>query len=139
MNIRQYLTNWSLYVRGFRYLWTRRYESPVQVTGIYYKPGWGPWRFLPVYLTTYLLGTLAGFGVQSLSGAWGERASRVTVHEWHYFTDGSKASSDWDFTYPHSRRLARAVDWFFEKVLRQGPGHCAKVGPRLWGSRSVWE
>lgn len=80
-----------------------------EVWGIRYKDGWGPWRFLPIYLSTYLIGTLAGFGVVSISKV----------------ADGT--------------RIGRLIDWFFEKVLRQGPGHCQGAGPRLWGSRSIWE
>ncbi len=112
---REHLRSIGLYIRGFRWLWTRREDGPLRCTrplenGIRYKPGgWGPWKFLPVYLTTYLLGVVAGFGVVSIS----------------------RAATD--------KPIGRVIDWFFERVLRQGPNHCANTGPALWGSRSAWE
>lgn len=76
--VKQYLRNWGLYLRGFRWLWTRDFtdyplSEPAQPNPTYiivYKPGWTPLRFLPVYATTYLGGVLLGRGVQSLSGAF---------------------------------------------------------------------
>jgi len=123
-----YWRNWSLYVRGFRWLWTRQMEidetldvpvwtfprdnppPAIDVTqwGIEYKPGWGPWRFLGPYLTTYLAGVACGRGVVSIS-----RLCAGTP-------------------------LGNAIDWVFQYVLRQRPNHCRDAGPRLWGSRSVW-
>jgi hypothetical protein len=74
---------------------------------ITYKPGWGPWKFLPVYLTTYLAGTLAGYGVVSLSRAWADRRDA------HAF----------------ARLMTRLLNWIFP-----GAKHGILAGPRLFGS-----
>jgi hypothetical protein len=50
----------------FHWLWTRQ----GQPDGITYKPGFGPWSFLPIYLFDYGLAVLLGRGVQSLSRAF---------------------------------------------------------------------
>lgn len=106
---KQYLTNLGLWARGLRWCFTRRYytderpDVPVyvfpeedcppgvdpEVWGIRYKPGWGPWRFLPIYLTTYLAGTLCGFGVVSISRTFSDR------------------------------KVGRLIDWVFWKLFRQ--------------------
>ena len=95
-----YLRTWGLYRRGFRWLWTRQltkgiagyYDRGHEIRpifwGVCYKPGWGPWRFLPVYLTTYLVGVALGFGVVSISRVLWERG-------WH-----------------------RPVDWVFRSLGR---------------------
>lgn len=104
----QYLHNLALWAKGIRWLWTKRvYTVEVAERGsILYKPGWGPWSFLPVYLTTYLAGTLAGYGVVSLSRAWYDRRDRSRF----------------------ARFMTRLLDWIF-------PGrHGMLTGPRLWGS-----
>jgi hypothetical protein len=76
---------------------------------VVYKPGWRPITFLGPYLTTYAVAVALGFGVVSVS--------RVCA----------------------GTGLGRLIDWFFEKVLRQGPNHCANTGGWLWGTRSVWK
>lgn len=98
MNWQQWRTNQSLYWRGIRWLWTREYreldtdrlprlyrlrgkykaastERPH--LGIEYRKGWGPWRFLPVYLTSYLVSTLLGHPIRPFSAVMHERGSRV--------------------------------------------------------------
>ncbi len=73
-----------------------------------YKPGWSPLKFAPVLASTYLVGAALGLGVVSVSRSLA----------------GTK--------------LGNLVDWFFDKVLRQGPRHCELAGPVLWGSKSAW-
>lgn len=134
----EYVRNLSLYVRGFRWLWSRQN----QLGGITYKPGWGPWKFLPVYATTYLLGTLWGvMGISSLSRIWYERSGFISsdgtltgAHVHNY------ASHNCDNTgcrplYPFSRWIIRQLDnWL------PGQFHGARTGPaNLWGSRNAWE
>ena len=111
----EYFRSWGLYIRGFRWLWTRgvsvmddRIVARSNGRLIKYKPGWGPlWPrpFLLPYCSTYLVGILLGMGVISVSRA----------------AEGS--------------RIGATIDWVFQHILRQGPGHCAGAGPRLWGSR----
>ena len=58
--LKNYGRNIWLWLRGFPRLWTRRndYRSPMGRPAfstrigqtIQYQPGWGPWKFLPVYL-----------------------------------------------------------------------------------------
>ena len=120
MNWQQYGKNWNLYLRGFRWLWTHEVVEgsngkvyPVRSTRdfqsteyILYKPGWTPWKFLPLYLTTYLAGTLLGYGVVSLSRAWYERRN----------------------TSKFAKFMTRLLDWAF-------PGkHGVDTGGWLWGS-----
>ena len=57
--LRLILSDLALWARGLTRLRT-----------LDYKPGWGPWTFLLPYLTTYLAGTLLGYGVVSLSRVW---------------------------------------------------------------------
>lgn len=102
-----YLRNLTLWARGIRWLWSRECRT---VGGIKYKPGWGPWRFLPVYCTTYLLGTLCGYGVVSLSRVWYDRRERSAF----------------------ARFMTRLLDWAFP-----GSAHGRHTGPRLWGSVSL--
>jgi hypothetical protein len=101
--VKTYLHNWSIYLRGFRWLW--------RTDMILYKPGWTPARFLVPYCTTYLLGTLFGCGVVSLSRWWYDR------REHHAF----------------SRWMTRLLDWAFP-----GSKHGRHTGPRLWGSKDLW-
>jgi hypothetical protein len=122
--MRAYLRNLSLWARGIRWLWSRRWIAYLPVRGgvdlfadgntsapdtygIKYKPGWGPWRFLPVYLTTYLAGTLAGYGVVSLSRAWYDRREKARF----------------------AATMTLLLDWAFP-----GSAHGRHTGPRLWGS-----
>jgi hypothetical protein len=107
--MKTYLRNWSLYLRGFRWCWT------LQGVGITYKPGWGPWRFLIPYCTTYFLGTLCGCGVQSLSRWWYGR-SRILWPE-----------------RPVSRFMTRLLDWAFP-----GSAHGRHTGKILWNSEDLW-
>lgn len=95
--MKDYLRNLWLWLSGY----TRLRELD-------YKPGWGPWKFLIPYSTTYLAGTLAGYGVASLSWSWYERSM-----------------SD---KYPFARFMTRLLDWLV-------PGkHGINAGPRLWDS-----
>ena len=73
-NWSQYRTNLSLYVRGFRWLWTRQVLSDQVFFSerygytIGYKTGWTPLTFcLGVYWWDYGLNVLAGGAVESLS------------------------------------------------------------------------
>lgn len=50
-----------IWAKGIRWLWTRQGEA------ITYKPGWGPWKFLPIYLFDYGLAVLLGYGCISIS------------------------------------------------------------------------
>ena len=71
----QYFRNWWLFLH-VRRLWTRdateipNLQRDDATHWIAYKRGWTPLRFLPVYLTSYLLAVLLGRGVQSLSRAF---------------------------------------------------------------------
>lgn len=139
------------WAKGIRWLWTReltrfsdgvlRFKRdvgvPVEQNCIVYKPGWGPWKFLPVYLTTYLAGVLAGYGCISLSRAWYER-SQVTVNAGGTRVfQGATASVPvilghgevW--AHPFARRMTRVLNWIF------GGKHGLYTGPRLWGVGSV--
>lgn len=122
---KQYLRNLSLWLRGIRWLWTRL-DKP---DGYTLKPGWTPLKFLPVYLTTYLAGTLLGYGVVSLSRAWYDRSQwRCKVcgqveGSWH---DGHKVV--WTRS-EFARFMTRLLDWAFP-----GSAHGRHTGPRLWGS-----
>ncbi len=123
--MKAYLRNWSLYIRGFRWLWTREVDvrgtlvrgtfdgfGDPALSTIRYKPGWGPWTFLLPYCTTYLGGVLIGAGVVSLSRWWAVRAE-----EGHRF----------------SRFITRKLDdWF------PGKTHGAEAGGWLWGSEDLW-
>lgn len=145
--MRNYLRNLSLWLRGIRWLWTHNSSRLVLVTqiegcdwyirkggfwsfpaamAITYKPGWGPWRFLPIYLTTYLAGTLAGYGVVSLSRAWYDRSVVVILDpQGRIEIDGDR----WTAVYPFARFMTRLLDWAFP-----GSRHGRHTGPRLWGS-----
>jgi len=114
--MRDYFWNLWLWARGIRWLWSKRvdfrYEDGTPPFSsrygytIAYQDGWGPVSFLLPYLTTYLWGTIAGYGVVSLSRAWHDRQSIS----------------------PFAKFMTRALDWIF-------PGkHGVNTGPRLWGS-----
>lgn len=98
-----------LWLRGIRWLWARL-EGPDERVGIHYKPGWGPWSFLPVYCTTYLGGVIAGYGVVSLSRAWYDRSE----------------------THTFARLMTHILD-----ALPPKGRHGVFTGPRLWGSKSI--
>jgi len=129
----EYLRNWGLYLRGLRWLWTQRIDptDPLrsQIAGatILYKPNFGPWKFLPIYLTTYLAGTLFGCGVVSLSRWWADRSEFVRSVRGQEF-------DQWFFvpTHPFSRFMTRQLDRVFDTQ------HGALAGPRLWGSTDLW-
>lgn len=91
-----------------------------------YKPGWGPWKFLPVYLTTYLAGTIAGYGVVSLSRAWYDRS------ELYMDAVVGVRGSGKVYTHPFARFMTRLLDWAFP-----GSAHGRHTGPRLWGVEGV--
>lgn len=132
-----YVHNLKLYIRGFGKLDT-----------ITYKPGWGPWKFLPIYLTTYLAGTLAGYGVVSLSRAWYDRSQLCAFLPVARAAGGSYKLTDarcthyahavhdmnHKFTHHHpvAAKLTRLLDWAFP-----GSAHGRRTGPRLWGSINV--
>lgn len=79
---------------------------------IRYKPGWGSLTFAPLYATTYLAGTLAGYGVVSLSRAWYERSQ-------------SRRNN-----YRFARFMTRLLNWLV-------PGkHGAHTGGWLWNTAS---
>lgn len=117
-----------LWLRGIRWLWTR------QGDGITYKPGWGPWKFLPVYLTTYLAGTIAGYGVVSLSRAWYERSKlmRTLAGMEHPGEDEDCRALGCRPAHPFARFMTRLLDWAFP-----GSAHGRHTGPRLWGVEGV--
>lgn len=140
---RQYVRNWGLYVRGVRWLWTRDQTNGPSADGAYwvealsirYKPGYGPWRFLPIYLTTYLASVCLGLGVVSLSRWWYDRSHEYCTvcglgagpHHGSHVAVWAK--------HPFSRFMTRLLDWAFP-----GKEHGKHTGPgNLWGSRSAWE
>lgn len=123
-SISQYLRSWGLYLRGFRWLWSRdrsRWERNGRILMnadrdeyvrqarhlITYKPGWGPLRFLPVYCSTYLASVVLGLGVVSIS----RLAAGTTLGRW--------------------------IDWIFARFGQED--HCRNAGPPLWGAKSAWE
>lgn len=119
------LKTWAL---GIGWLWTR------QGDGITYKPGWGPlWPrpFLLVYLTTYLAGTIAGYGVVSLSRAWWERS--LVIREHHVANGGGMFTVTYrGAAHPFARFMTRLLDWAFH-----GSAHGRHTGPRLWGVEGI--
>lgn len=99
-----------------------------------YKPGWGPWKFLPVYLTTYLAGTIAGYGVVSLSRAWYERSQKIRMADGKVLTPVTPGlyfrGEKW--AHPFARFMTRLLDWAFP-----GSAHGRHAGPRLWGVQGI--
>lgn len=94
----QYLRNVTLWLRGFSWLWD---DSRIR-----YKSGWGPWKFLPLYLIDHGFACLVlGLGVQPVSRWAGDR-------------------------YDHQpwRWIARALNALDE-------GHTSEAGGLLWGSQ----
>jgi hypothetical protein len=126
--VKQYFRNLWLWARGIRWLWTRdasRYALMPDSQGrrviyvglggktfdyddlITYKPGWGPWKFMPVYLTTYALANVLGYGIVSYSRVLYERREQSR--------------------YAHV--ATRLLNWIFP-----GDKHGIFTGPRLFGS-----
>jgi len=120
--MKTYLRNVWLWLRGFRWLWTRsvtlRDGTWVYTHGdnmkwtegappvIAYKPGWNAWRFLPVYLLDHGAACiLLAIGVQPISRWAGDHAH----------------SEPW-------RTLAR----WLNKI---DDGHTSAAGGLLWGSQ----
>lgn len=104
---------------------------------IRYKPGWGPlWPrpFLLVYLTTYLAGTIAGYGVVSLSRAWYERSQKIRMADGKVLTPVTPGlyfrGEKW--AHPFARFMTRLLDWAFP-----GSAHGRHTGPRLWGVEGI--
>lgn len=92
--MKAYLRNISLWLRGFAWLWTReivwRDSGWVYARGdrlkwtvgcppvIVYKPGWSPWKFLPVYLLDHGIACVfLGLGVQPISRWAGQRVKHA--------------------------------------------------------------
>ena len=128
------LLTWA---KGIRWLWSRNFQSAhdaQMLDGIYYKPGWGPWKFLPVYLTTYLAGTIAGYGVVSLSRAWYERSQKIRMADGKVLTPVTPGlyfrGEKW--AHPFARFMTRLLDWAFP-----GSAHGRHTGPRLWGVEGI--
>jgi len=91
-----------------------------------YKPGWGPWSFLPLYCTTYLAGTVLGYGVVSLSRAWYQRS--LVTRDLRY--GPLYAYIDGRHVYPFAWFMTRLLNWLV-------PGkHGVHTGPWLWGTAS---
>lgn len=120
--MKAYLRNISLWLRGFAWLWTReivwRDSGWVYARGdrlkwtvgcppvIVYKPGWSPWKFLPVYLLDHGAACiLFGIGVQPIS-RWAGAHAR---------------SEPW-------KTLTRWLN-------RLDEGHTDEAGSLLWGSQ----
>ena len=109
--IRQILKDLRVWAGGWRHLDGSPYQVGPRTWTIDYKPGWGPVNFGLMYATTYLAGTLVGYGVVSLSRAWYER---------------SKAGD----RYPFAKFMTRFLNWLL-------PGkHGIKTGGWLWGTAS---
>jgi hypothetical protein len=72
---------------------------------ISYKPGWGPWKFFPLYVVDYGTHVLTGAAVVSWS---------------RWFHDNRDKS-----------RIAKFFDRFLNYVEED---HGAKAGPALWGT-----
>jgi hypothetical protein len=107
-----------VWATGWPHLWNGKPHGRAGGTlaPITYKPGWGPWKFALMYATTYLAGTLAGYGVVSLSRAWYERSHP------HGYHGGPK--------YPFARFMTRLLNWLV-------PGkHGVHTGPWLWNTAS---
>ena len=108
--LRLILADLWLWARGWPHLWNGKPHgrTPELATAISYKPHWGPFTFALMYGTTYLGGTLAGYGVVSLSRAWHERRGIS----------------------PFAAFMTRFLDWLV-------PGkHGALTGGWLWGTAS---
>lgn len=75
------LSDLWLWLTGWPHLWNGKpHGAGPHKSGIRYKAGWGPWTFGLMYATTYLAGTVSGYGVVSLSRAWYERSQTKDAH-----------------------------------------------------------
>ena len=115
--IRAILSDLHLWATGLPHLWNGQPHGRDRLRfAISYKPGWGPWSFLLLYCTTYLAGTVCGYGVVSLSRAWYQRS----LVKW--------ASGRPKYRFAH--RMTRLLNWLV-------PGkHGVHTGPWLWGTHS---
>ena len=122
--MKNYWRNIWLWVRGFRWLWTREarqchfdgmdvliwsipehIEWPHSGSSIAYKPGWGPWKFLPVYLFDVGVTVLIAAGaVEPLS------------------------------TFMQRHRAGWLNDAVLDAIERFDADHGANSGKALWGS-----
>ena len=94
----QYLRNVTLWLRGFSWLWD---DSRIR-----YKPGWGPWKFLPVYLLAHGIACVVlGIGVQPVSRWAGQRVKHAP---WGWLA------------------------WLLDRLDR---GHTANAGGLLWSTQ----
>jgi hypothetical protein len=106
-----YLRNLARFFAGFVWIFTRavppeKYDQPnVQIM---YREGWGPWRFLPLYLIDY--GTKVLLGGACVS--W----------------------SRWFFDNQYKWKIAGWINKALDRVDR---GHGMRAGPTLWGTQSV--
>ena len=109
MLLRNILSDLWLWLTGWPHLWNGKPHGRGENTArIYYKAGWNPYRFALMYATTYLAGTLLGYGVVSLSRVW-------------YYRQQIS---------PFAKFMTRLLDWLV-------PGkHGALTGPWLWGTAS---
>jgi hypothetical protein len=90
-----YLRNLKLWLTGFTLL-----------NQLPYKPGWGPWKFLPVYVLNY------GTNVLLLAG----QVEPISRH-----AQDHRSGWVWD-------KLLDILDW-------RDPGHGQKAGTALFGSQ----
>lgn len=92
--MRDYVRNVYLWLAGF-----------LKLRGLEYKPGWGPGKFLPVYLVNY------GANVLLLAG----QVEPISRH-----AQDHRSGWVWD-------KLLDALEW-------RDPGHGENAGRALWGS-----
>lgn len=104
-----YIVNLGRFVGGLLWIFTRavpveQYNAPDrQIT---YKEGWGPWKFLLLYIFDY--------GTKVLTGG-----ACITWSRWFY----EKRTTN---------RLARFMDDLLDRV---DPKHGYRSGPALWGTQ----
>lgn len=114
MLLRNILRDFWIWLTGWPHLWSRTPHGRPggSMDTIRYRPGWGPWTFMFLYATTYLAGTLCGYGIVSLSRAWYQRSLHPTGK------------------YRLARFMTRLLDWLV-------PGkHGAHTGGWLWATAS---
>lgn len=93
--MRQYLFNIRAFIAGFS-----------RLGDLQYKNGWGPWKFLPIFIFDYGSHVLTGGAVVSWS-------------RWFY----------------DNRERYRIAN-FFDRLLNHfEEGHGRSAGPALWGTR----
>lgn len=119
-----------LWFTGWPHLWSRRpHGKGPNKEAITYKRGYGPWRFAPIYATTYLFATLAGYGVVSLSRAWYERS--FVMVKGKTVSGGDWSATELRHRYPFAAFMTRFLNW-----LLPGDDHGAHTGDWLWGTAS---